>query len=323
MKKVKISTHVPVEGDGFTIGYDNSVMLIGSCFTERIGERLRSLRFDVDMNPFGILYNPLSMAETLSRCIDDSPIDDTVLFNHEGLWHSWLHHGVFSNVDKDVCLQGCNNALHSAHAFLQKCDTVILTFGSAWYYVLNDGVGKGMTVANCHKVPSACFDKCLASVDEVVGAWSPLVERLLSQGKRILFTVSPVRHEAYGAHGNQLGKAVLLLAIERLQQMMADREVYYFPAYEIVMDELRDYRYYADDLLHPSAVAEEIVWQRFAQAYFHPSTMKICEKVDQLNDMLAHRIMNPDSEAAKKFYSNRQALQDEIENLLKKVVVSQ
>lgn len=323
MKKVKISTPVTVDDDGFALDYDNSVMLVGSCFTERIGERLQSLRFDVNMNPFGILYNPFSMAEALCRCLDDRAIDDSVLFNHEGLWHSWLHHGFFSNVDKEACLEGCNKALHDAHVFMQRCDTVILTFGSAWYYKLNDGACVGMTVANCHKVPSACFEKCLASVDDVVAVWSPLVERLISQGKRVLFTVSPVRHDAYGAHGNQLGKAVLLLAIERLQHMAAGRGVYYFPAYEIVVDELRDYRYYAEDLLHPSTVAEEIVWQRFAQSYFSSSAMKICEKVDRLNAMQAHRVMNPDSEAAKKFYANRKILQDEIENLLKKDGVSQ
>lgn len=288
MKTVKLHTPVEVPKGLFSIGYDNRVFMIGSCFTENMGIRMTNLDFNVLINPFGILYNPLSMADALCRCLDNKRIDDTVLVQHEGLWHSWLHHGSYSRRDKEECLKACNEDIAKANAFLTQCDSVIVTFGSAWLYRLVDD---GMVVANCHKVPAGRFDKCLASVDEVVNAWIPIVERLVQAGKNVVFSISPVRHLAYGAHGNQLGKAVLLLAIERIVYAMEEKKnrVTYFPAYEIVMDELRDYRFYADDMMHPSPLAEQIVWQRFQEAFMSQETIIRSEEIERAKKSLAHR----------------------------------
>ncbi|MBP5517010.1 MAG: GSCFA domain-containing protein [Bacteroidales bacterium] len=270
---IKLSTPVDSSPLGFVISHNNSLMFLGSCFAENMGTQMQQLGFSVSVNPFGILYNPLSMAEAMRRCLDDEAIGEEKLVFYEGLWHSWLHHGAFSRRDKQECLDVCNESIHSANDFLKTCDTLVVTFGSAWAYVLDDG----LIVANCHKVPASRFSKRLLSVDEVVTSWLPLTERLLQQGKRIVFTVSPVRHLAYGAHGNQLGKAVLLLAIEEMLAKCA-KGIAYFPAYEIVVDELRDYRFYADDMAHPSPLAERVVWQRFQESCMSSETIEKCRQ---------------------------------------------
>ena len=292
MKPIKLQTAVPLESSPFSIGYDDQVLLIGSCFTENMGWRMGELGFSVNINPFGIVYNPLSMVDTVRRCLEGEEIGEEVLVRHEGLWHSWLHHGSFSHRDKASCLALCNNSLREAAQFIKGCSTIVFTFGSAWYYSL---VESGMVVANCHKLPSTLFKKNLATVEELLRYWVPLTEKLLDMGKRLIFTVSPVRHGAYGAHGNQLGKATLLLAINSItesiiqQHNSAKQQITYFPAYEIMMDELRDYRFYADDLLHPSDMAEEIIWQRFQQVYMSKETIELCDLKDKENRRAAHR----------------------------------
>ena len=283
MKQIKLHTSVPVEPAGFTLSHTDSVLLIGSCFTENMGQRMAVQGFDTMLNPFGILYNPLSIAEALDRCLDGRHLGDSELVHYEGLWHSWLHHGSFSHSDRQHCIDLCDSAVDAAHDFLLRPAKLIVTFGSAWYYRLKS---TGLVVANCHKVPATDFTLHLATVEEVVAAWKPLILRLQKLGIETLFTISPVRHNAYGAHGNQLGKAVLLLAIEELCKQHGTK---YFPAYEIVVDELRDYRFYADDLSHPSALAEEIVWQRFQQATMTSETIALCEQRDKESRQAAHR----------------------------------
>ena len=283
MKEIRLHTTVPTEPIGFRLTHDEPVLLVGSCFTENMGQRMAALRFETMLNPFGIMYNPLSMAEALRRCLDGEAVDERVLVQRDGLWHSWLHHGSFSRRNGQDCLDACNSQIAKAQQFLGHCRRVIVTLGSAWYYVLKEN---GLVVANCHKVPAAQFELRLASVDAIVEAWSPLMERLQKSGIEVLFTISPVRHSAYGAHGNQLGKAALLLAVEQLCRQYG---AYYFPAYEIVVDELRDYRFYADDLSHPSQMAEEIVWQRFQQATMDDDTIALCDRYDSENRRAAHR----------------------------------
>ena len=334
--KAKLYTEVPLEVASFRIDHSDSIFLLGSCFTENIGKRLAEFGFQTMMNPFGILYNPLSMAIAMSYCLDDKRIGEESLVFHDDLWHSWLHHGAFSRRDKQECLDVCNQAISDVHQFLQTCNTIIITFGSAWYYRLKcthqrpadgksacelRGENKSMDpggpmlrthnsqftthdsqfhtiVANCHKVPASNFEKRLATVEEAVNAWTPLLERLLEKGVRIIFTVSPVRHQAYGAHGNQLGKAVLLLAIDQLNSQFTSHnsqlseynsQLAYFPAYEIVTDELRDYRFYADDMAHPSALAEQIVWRRFQETFMNQETIDRCIDYEKMIRRNAHR----------------------------------
>ncbi|MCR4828565.1 MAG: GSCFA domain-containing protein [Bacteroidales bacterium] len=317
MREVKWMTPVPVERSAMTLSHSSRLLLMGSCFTENIGKRLEDSRFVTMVNPFGIVYNPLSIADGLRRCLDGETIGEEHLVLHDGLWHSWLHHGAFSSSGKQQCLEACNASLQKAHRFLQQCDCVLITLGSAWCYALADNPQQ--IVANCHKVPANRFVKRMATVDEVVTAWEPLLQRLGKQGKQVLFTVSPVRHQAYGAHGNQLGKAVLLLAVQRLMESHGDC-CHYFPAYEIVMDELRDYRWYADDLLHPSAMAEEIIWQRFQATYMDEETVKLCETAEKLNRLEDHRPLHSDGGEVARYEANLVALRQELAAGLKQPI---
>lgn len=288
MKEVRLTTPVIPETAAFCIEPNDRCLLMGSCFTENIGKRLETAGFDVLANPFGISYNPLSMADALERILEGRRVGEAQLVERDGLWHSWLHHGSFSRQSKEDCLSACNDSLRASHAFLNSCRVVMFALGSAWHYRLQRD---GSVVNNCHKVPPEAFTCRLATVDEVVVAWLPLLKRLHEMGKQVLFTVSPVRHGAYGAHGNQLGKAVLLLAIERLCAALGPSSswFYYFPAYEIMMDELRDYRFYADDLLHPSSMAEEIIWHRFQQVLMSPQTCDLIARNEKLARQQAHR----------------------------------
>lgn len=280
---VNLQTLVPAPADLFPISHSNSLLLLGSCFTENMGQRLVQSGFEVLINPFGIQYNPLSIAQTLQKIILNEDIVDDDLVQHNGLWHSWLHHGSFSDSEKHLCLQKCNQSLHQAHDFLLQADTLMVTFGTAFVY---ENKASGKIVANCHKIPATQFQKRLLTIEEILHAWKPLLSHW---NGRILFTVSPIRHWADGAHGNQVSKSTLLLALHQLQAP-------YFPAYEILMDELRDYRFYADDLLHPSPLAEEIVWQRFRQSTMDARTQTLAEKYLQLHKMKAHSPLFPSSE---------------------------
>ena len=309
---MKLSTPVTVDNTGFTLDHANASLLVGSCFTEYMGERMQALRFPVCLNPFGILYNPLSMAEALSRCLDNRPLTADELVSHDGLWHSWLHHGSFSQPDRDACLHACNDAIRQAHVFLQRCDRMVLTFGSAWYFVEKTS---RRIVANCHKLPAANFDRHLASADDIVAAWNPLLDRLSSSGIEVLFTISPVRHWAYGPHGNHIGKAPLFLAVDTFCSSRR-AQCHYFPAYEIMMDELRDYRFYADDMLHPSPLAQDIIWQRFQEAYMSPDTIGLCNMVDKLNRLRQHRMLHPSDEACARHQALVGAQQQQVEEML-------
>lgn len=251
------------------IGFDTPLLLLGSCFADEVGGRFQLAGFDTLCNPFGTLYNPLSVAACLRRAIDNRPVADHELVFHDGLWHSWLHHSRFSHSDRATCLQLCNDSMEQVHAMFQRSPWLWITFGTAWVFELSPQSGfrvdtPGGVVANCHKLPAATFRRRRLDMDEIVAQWQPLLVELQNLGCRVVFTVSPIRHMADGAHGNQLSKATLLLAVERLVENGAAA---YFDSYEILMDELRDYRFYARDLCHPSDLAVDIVWERLQQTY--------------------------------------------------------
>lgn len=277
---------------------DSHILLLGSCFTDAVGERMEHGGLTVLRNPFGVLYNPLSIAACLDHCLSGQHIGEEMLVQHDGLWHSWLHHTSLSHPDREECLRQCNERIDAAHRFLQECDTLVITWGTAYAYYLTtqpdseQSLSEPLLVANCHKVPARHFERRRLEVDEIVQTWLPLCQRLtqLPQQPRIIFTVSPIRHLADGAHGNQLSKATLLLALDHLSDqwsVISDQQnrvsqpatdpqfsISYFPAYEIMMDELRDYRFYDRDMLHPSDLAVDIIWQRFQQTYLQPETME-------------------------------------------------
>ena len=256
---MKLQTIVDIQPSAWKIGYEDRILMVGSCFSDEIGAQMQERYLHVTCNPFGTLYNPLSIAQALT--MTEMP----VLVEHEGLWHSMAHHGAFSRADKNEAEQAIRGSIETMQQALQEATVVIVTFGTAWVYELKDGIsGLGFSglVGNCHKLPESCFNRRRLSVEEIVAAWKPILAQY--SDKRWLFTVSPIRHIRDGLHENQLSKAILLQAVEYLGD--------YFPSYEIMLDELRDYRFYADDLVHPSSLAVNYIWERFVDTFCTPQT---------------------------------------------------
>jgi hypothetical protein len=281
------------------ITHAGKVMLLGSCFAQNMGERLLAEKFRVELNPFGILYNPLSIAEALGELADGREYASDDLFCYQGLWHSPMHHGSFSAATVEEALDGINSRLRQAHQAMPELDWLILTFGTAYVY---EQKASEHIVANCHKQPEREFNRRLLSVEEIVATYTPLLQRLTRENKnlKILCTVSPIRHLRDGMHAGQLSKSTLLLAIEQLQQAFADR-LFYFPAYEIVIDELRDYRFYADDMTHPTPLAVEYIWKRLGETFFNAETRKLLAEIEEIAKGLAHKPFHPEQEAYQLF----------------------
>ena len=264
-----LTTPVIVPQMPFKIDYSTGIVSLGSCFADEIGERLQEGDFHVEMNPFGALYNPASIAAAVRRLMEDREIGMDDLVQHEGLWHSWHHHGCFSHSTAEETLAACNSRIHQAHQAIKEASLLMVTFGTAWVFER-----EGEIVANCHKLPPQMFVRRRMTVEEIVALWQPLLQELAAYypGLKVLFTVSPIRHMADGAHGNQLSKSTLLLAIDNLLPTIhCPLPTYYFPSYEIVLDELRDYRFFDEKMTHPTPLAVDIVWDRFQRATMLPA----------------------------------------------------
>lgn len=289
---MKLQTIVVPQKDEITLSHKHNVMLVGSCFTESIGEKMEYFGFRCMRNPFGILYNPFSIATCLEYCIENKAIcDNDMVFNNH-LWHSWHHHSKFSNTSKEQCLHKCNSTIAQAHDFLKEVDYIFITWGTAFTYTLKE---QNMIVGNCHKWPGYNFDRQLSSVEEITARYITLVEQLHSYNPKakIILTVSPIRHWKEGYRENQLSKSALHLAVDHLQRQ--SDTFHYFPSYEIVMDELRDYRFFESDMLHPNSVAIEIIWEKLLDTYTTDNTCDICNIMDKYQKMKQHRPFYPDS----------------------------
>lgn len=281
------------------IGYSDHLLLLGSCFAENMGKLLLANKFCCDVNPYGILYNPLSIAGALQEMAEGKVYTGQDLFEAEGMWHSWMHHGSFSSdVSAADCMNRINTRLSKATNALTTVDWLVITWGTAFVYE-----HEGHVVGNCHKQPDRLFSRRRLSVDEIVDVWRGVLVQLKQQNPslKVLFTVSPIRHAKDGMHGNQLSKSTLLLAIDRLCHEFDC--CHYFPSYEIVMDELRDYRFYADDMLHLSSLAVEYIWECFCQTYFSKDTLQAMKEWTEIQKGLQHKPFRPQSEAYRQFLS--------------------
>lgn len=293
-------TQVELPENETEICHSERLMLLGSCFTENIGNLLSENKFRCEVNPFGILYNPMSIAEALKEVMAKKQYAKADLFFAGGLWHSWMHHGAFSSADVQECIQLINERLTKASEWLDTCDWLMVTWGTAYIYVHKDS---GAIVGNCHKQPDQLFIRRKLSVEEIIGEWESLLNKLRQRNPnlKVLFTVSPIRHVKDGMHGNQLSKSTLLLAVHELIERCPN--CFYFPSYEIVMDELRDYRFYAEDMVHPSPLAIEYIWECFCSAYMKEGTRAIMQEWKVIRKGLEHRPFHPESEAYRKFLS--------------------
>ncbi|MBR2456025.1 MAG: GSCFA domain-containing protein [Bacteroidaceae bacterium] len=295
---MEFRTPVEWHGESEEIKYSDHVLLMGSCFAENVGGLLLENKFSCDVNPFGILYNPLSIAKALRQMLDGKVYTMDDLFESGGQWHSWMHHSSFSSADADECLNRVNSRLEKAASALPRTSWLIMTWGTAFVYEKDSEI-----VGNCHKQPDRLFTRRLLDVDTIYREWNDALREAKQRfpGLKVMLSVSPIRHLKDGLHGNQISKSVLLLAIDRLCRELDF--CHYFPSYEIVMDELRDYRFYAEDMLHPSPLAVKYIWECFCSTYMSKDTQRVMKEWADIQKGLAHRPFNPDSDAYRRFLS--------------------
>ncbi|MCD6557036.1 MAG: GSCFA domain-containing protein [Bacteroidales bacterium] len=296
----------------FDISYHSKMMFIGSCFTENIGNKLKNLKFKVNINPFGIIYNPISVVQSLDFIVENKQFKDSDLFFYNEYWHSFYHHGKFSQTVKEKTLDLINISISDSLKFLKDTDFLFITLGTAWIY---SHVKTNKIVANCHKVPASEFEKRILNEHEIVSVFNEFIDkiRLINTKLKIIFSVSPVRHLKDGFSENFLSKAILRTAIEKIIKNNSD--TYYFPAYEILNDDLRDYRFYNSDLVHPNEQATTYIFDFFKTFFFSDETEMLADKVQKIISARNHKLFNSGTEQSKKFIIS--SLKD-IENLKKK-----
>lgn len=305
---MKFSISVVIPSVKKLIDYKDSLMILGSCFAQNIGEKLTSNKFNTAVNPFGIIYNPISIANNLTHILNKSNFKDEDLLFFNDKWLSLQHHGSYSNSNQTECLQTINQSISSSNKQLKKASYLFVTFGSAWVYEHE----KYGLVANCHKIPAKHFIKRLLKVEEIVAAYTSLIKSIKDSNAdiNIVFTVSPVRHVKDGLWENNLSKSVLHLSIKELTEKFDNCS--YFPAYEIVMDELRDYRFFKDDLVHPTDLAVNYVWEKFSMSYFSKETIALIGNIQKIKQAATHKPFDFDSENHQQFIKNQLAIIQEL-----------
>ena len=293
--QMDLMLHTELPHPPFTLSHSQRVLLMGSCFADSIGGRLQRDKFACLVNPFGTLYNPSAMAAHLFRCVSRRPYSTADVWQGaDGLWRSWMHHGSFTADSAEELTARLNATLEQAAQWLATTDVLIVTMGTSVVYRLRES---GSLVANCHRQPDVLFlRERLAAVD-IVDTWTTLLQLLRSVRPelQVVLTVSPVRHKRDGLHGNQLSKAELLLACDALCRQMPEA-VTYFPAFELLTDELRDYRFYAPDMVHPTEQAADYIYDRFRQCFISEAEERISAQCRAVAEALAHRPFRPDGE---------------------------
>ena len=293
-------TKIDISAVNFKIDYTSHLAFFGSCFADNISALFAERKFNVLANPFGTVYNPVSSAIQIKAIADGKIFGEEDVFQDtrcDGLWHCWDAHSSLSGTTKEECIGKLNAAATQARDFLQKASVIFITLGSAFVYYLKNS---GKPAANCHRQDPNLFTRRMISVDEATEAIREITAsiRQLNQHAQIVFTVSPLRHMSDGAHNNTLSKATLQLAINSALEKVAAE---YFPSYEIVMDELRDYRFYSDDMIHLSKTAEEYIFERMVETYCDSTTRENMAKVEKFLKMAKHRIQDENSPATQEF----------------------
>ena len=289
-------TTVKCKASSEKIDYATPLIMLGSCFAENLGARMRQLKFNIILNPFGIVYHPAPLAHGIKRIISGKPYCMDDLQQNNELWCSFDHHGKFSHTDASVCISRINASLQKAREQLTHSQWLFVTFGTAWAYRMKT---TGQIVANCHKYPASDFERIRFDVDEIYAIWAETIAALqqFNPAIKVVLTVSPIRHLRDGAHENQLSKSTLLLAIDKLRRQQNNTD--YFPAYEIALDELRDYRFYEENMTHPNTVAINYIWQRFCETYIDESALHIVKTVENIIKASSHKPLHQTSERRK------------------------
>lgn len=296
------------------ITYQDKILLMGSCFTEHIGNALEELKFSVLQNPNGILFDPISVCRSLVSYIQNKKYLTTDLFQLNEVWHSWQHHSRFSNIDVQEAVRIINESQQRAHEFLKQADWIIITLGSSFCYQLTNLAGSSKTspspfmergqggeVANCHRAPAQWFNKHLLEIQEIISMMEDCYQQLLrfNPKLKIIFTVSPVRHIRDGVVENNRSKARLIESVHHLVNKFDS--LYYFPAYELVIDVLRDYRFYDVDLVHPNYMATEFVLEKFAETSIDEASQELMKEVKDIVIARKHKAFQPATNAHRQF----------------------
>jgi hypothetical protein len=301
-------TTFPIDPSGTKIDYSTPVMFIGSCFASEIGTKMDEGKMKVLINPAGVVYNPISVSNTIDIILENRIFTGSDLYIYKGINLSFSHYTDFSSQDALKALNKINSNTLKAHNFLKQARFIFITFGTARAYRFREN---DKIVSNCHKLPASFFSGELLSVEQITSSWDIILNKLHSfnSNLRVIFTISPVRHWKDGAHGNQISKSILFLSVEKLlgHQVVEG----YFPAYELVMDDLRDYRYYAEDMLHPSHLAIDYIWKGFSDCYFDTDTATLWKEVQSITMARNHRFIS-DNQSGKEEFAN---------NMLKKISV--
>lgn len=280
------------------ITHQDGLLLMGSCFSEHIGTRLNDLKFNVSSNPFGIVFNPTSIVSAIHRIIDKNYFKPTDVFEKDGLWYSFETHSLLRGETQQELLDSLNHNIDNWHQKLKSTQWLIITLGSAFAY---KHIEQGKVVANCHKLPQSIFEKTLLKPNTIISEFTELINKLqqFNPSLKIIFTVSPVKHLRDGVVENSVSKAILIQSIHQL--INEQKHCVYFPAYELVNDDLRDYRFYESDMAHPNKQAIDYVWKRFGEVYFNDKTNSINDKVNQIHQAYHHRLFNETTSSSLKF----------------------
>ena len=297
---MQFQTHIQIRPFEQKIDHSQPILSLGSCFADNIAKRLQRAKFDTTAAPTGILFNPESIARTIERfdrAREDKGSLPTIKELHQanGVWYNYDFHSSLSHIDADVALAQMSDAVMRGAEALAEAKVVIITFGTAFVYRLNES---GDVVANCHKQPQRLFSREMLSAEDIVQRYNALLQGPLAD-KRVIFTLSPVRHLGDGLEQNSLSKATLRVAIAEIVAKNSNAD--YFPSYEIMIDELRDYRFYADDMAHPSALAVEYIWERFSQTALSEATLDAIKRIEHIMAAAEHRPFNPESDAHRAF----------------------
>jgi hypothetical protein len=298
---MEFRTTFNIDDSPVKITYNDPSMFIGSCFASSIGNQFKAGHMPAMINPSGTVYNPVSVSNTVDSIISEDDFKQTDLYNHNGIWLSFNHYTDFSSENAGDVIDKINRSMNDARKFISSAKFLFITFGTARVYSWRKS---GKIVSNCHKIPSSEFTHELLPVSNIVNLWNKQLSRLktLNGNLKVIFSISPVRHMKDGAHGNQVSKSVLFLAVEEL--LKHESGPGYFPAYELVMDDLRDYRFYDDDMLHPSDSAVEYIWDAFTHCYFDSNTLSLWHDVSGITKAVSHRIQSQSGQQVKIFAEN-------------------
>ncbi|WP_452221399.1 GSCFA domain-containing protein [Lacinutrix salivirga] len=308
---MNLQTKIPLkQQENNLIDYNSKLLLLGSCFSENIGDKLQYFKFQNAINPFGILFHPKAIEIVIENAIHEKVYTEKDIFFHNEQWHCFDAHSKLSNASKEILLQQLNDKVKATNQHISKASHIIITLGTAWVY---KHIHNNKTVANCHKIPQKEFEKKLLSVEEIIISLQNIIHKIqeINTKASIIFTVSPVRHIKDGFIENTQSKAHLITAIHTL--ISKEKQTSYFLSYEIMIDELRDYRFYKEDMLHPNSVAVNYIWERFKTVWIAQDAQNTMKTINEIQKGLAHKPFNPNAENHKKFLSKLNKKQQAIE----------